>query len=196
MIPANDIQKMKDSYYKSEFSKRFYDFEKASPKIDIKDIIATSIRERDSNAFSMAMDLGFHFKFFEEESKANDTERNEICSMIGYTIEQYWHNEHENIVEVLQMMHSPAAVEPLRRAVFTKPPLLVETDDADGLSRKAIWGLGKLILPVRGGPVDAAARKAAFQELTKLANHPDTVVAARANEQLERFAASGLDLSA
>ena len=127
--------------------------------------------------------------------RGSAAERSSLCALLAEALEGDWHVIHEDLVMSLEDLRHVDAVAPLHRAVFAKPPVLDEIDGADALSRKAVWAMGKLVLPVRAEvPIDPVAKAGAVRVLRDLAACSDPVVAERAQSQFRRFAARGIIL--
>jgi len=86
-----------------------------------------------------------------------------------------WHFAHEDVVEGLDTLRSPQAVDALERAAWWVPPYL-EFDEYRALARKAVWALGAI-----PGPE-------ARQALTGLLDAEDSIVREGARAQLARRA--------
>src|SRR5262245_29089389 len=62
-----------------------------------------------------------------------------LCRLVG----DDWHYSHEDVVEALDGLRTPDAVEVLFRATQWTPKSL-EYDDSRALAVKAVWALGKI----------------------------------------------------
>jgi hypothetical protein len=122
-----------------------------------------------------------------EAYDAHSPEDLECALLIGFTfgfgpghreilsnlIEADWHHSHEDIVEALDTLRSPDAVDALFRATQWIPKSL-EYDEGRALAVKAIWALGKI-------PGCESQAK-----LEMVARSDDPVVRETALEQLDR----------
>jgi hypothetical protein len=109
-----------------------------------------------------ALIIGFAFGFA--------TAHKEILSRL---IDVDWHNSHEDVVEALDELRTPDAVDALFRATQWIPKSL-EYDDSRALAVKAIWALAKLTVPEAETKLEiiarsnsAVLRKAAIEQLQR-----------------------------
>ena len=91
-----------------------------------------------------------------------------------------WHGSHENVIEALDRLRLPEAVDVFHRAALIRWPYR-EEDEFRTLAVKAIYALGKIATP---------AAVAALSEMAALtAEEEDEPLARNAREQLEWLAA-------
>lgn len=180
-------QKIIDTYMMNTFEHRFNNMESKISIESIYLIIKKAIVDKDKYLLSIALDVGFHFEIFDELKSANPKIIARMCKMASVLIEQSWHSEHENIVEILSNTGAKLAIEPIVKAVFAKPKILVEMDEDDNLSRRAIWALGKMIAPIDRKKIDSDAAYCAFDALIKLSHNVDPVISERSRKQIERI---------
>ncbi|MGV2074219.1 MULTISPECIES: HEAT repeat domain-containing protein [Rhizobium/Agrobacterium group] len=125
--------------------------------------------------------------FYEVSTKAENQVCEEVIDLIGKAIEQQWHGAQEDLVSELEHFPHVKTVEWLRTIIEAEPPILANLDDADSLSRKAIWALGKMASPLKKRPVDPNVRSAAIIALKRLMDHSNQTIAERARKQLHRI---------
>jgi hypothetical protein len=120
--------------------------------VDRRDGLETTLALYVCGAFGLTMD---HLELFVELASAE------------------WHRSHEDLANGLAALRTPAAVDALYHLAWWIPGYL-DWDEGRGLSRKAIWTLGKT-----PGPE-------AERALRRLLDEPDEIVVAYAKKQLAR----------
>lgn len=88
--------------------------------------------------------------------------------------ESSWHTRHEDVVQALQRLRPPDAVEVLERVAGTKPDYLAY-DELDGLARKCTWALADI------GTPEARA------SLERLAESPESNLTSYARRRLDNW---------
>ncbi|MBB4132439.1 hypothetical protein [Xanthomonas sp. 3075] len=132
--------------------------------------------------------LGPRQSFYGVAKRGDHAVVEESVDLITDILLQPWHGAHEDLVAELEHFPHLKTVETLRHMVEMKPPVLAQIDQADALSRRAIWGLGKMALPLDARQSDPEVADAAVNALRRLLHHPDHSVVERARKQLDRIA--------
>lgn len=97
-----------------------------------------------------------------------------LAGPLASALEGTWHTRHEDVVNALQELRDPGTVDALFRAATIRHEYL-EFDDGRALARKCTWALADI------GTAEARSK------LTELADGPDEIVAAYAQERLARW---------
>jgi len=109
-----------------------------------------------------------------------------LLDLVTEVLLQTWHGAHEDFVAELEAFPFLKTITALKQTVDLSSTILAQTEDADGLSRKAIWALGKMALPLDGRQIDPEVKRAAEHVLHELLHYPDQSVVERAQKQLDR----------
>jgi hypothetical protein len=118
---------------KDEFARR-YPSALVSDKLDVH-LLEESFEKRDAEVVACAMLVGFSFGFTHEHVGI-------LCRLLDVD----WHHNHEDIVEALDGLRAPEAINALFRATQWVPKYL-DYDDCRALGVKALWALWKLKQP-------------------------------------------------
>ena len=95
-------------------------------------VLEDAYRAQDAEDLQCALIVGFAFGFASEQT-----------DILRRLVEADWHYSHEDVVEALDGLRTPDAVDALFRATQWIPKSL-EYDDSRALAVKAIWALGKI----------------------------------------------------
>jgi hypothetical protein len=125
-------------------------------------VLEDAYRAQNAEDLQCALIIGFTFGFAPDHQ-----------DILRRLVDVDWHYSHEDIVEALDGLRTPDAVDALYRATQRIPKSL-EYDDSRALAVKAIWALGKI-----PGPE-------AETKLETLARSGDAILQRTAGEQLER----------
>jgi hypothetical protein len=98
-------------------------------------LLEESYRAQDARNLSCALMVGFIFGFGREHLDI-------LCRLV----DEDWHINHEDVVDVLDKLRRPETVDALFRATQWVPEYL-KFDDNRALAVKAIWALWKLQTP-------------------------------------------------
>lgn len=124
--------------------------------------------------------------FMQVADRGGSAAVDQLIDLVTELLLQTWHGAHEDFVTELEAFPFLKTVTALKQVVDLTPPILAQTDEADGLSRKAIWALGKMASPLDGRPIDPEVKRAAENALRELLHHPDQQLVTRAQKQLDR----------
>lgn len=85
-----------------------------------------------------------------------------------------WHEQHENIIMILQKIHSPLSVEYIKKAISLKPQYL-NWDDNFAFEVKCIWTLGY---------IKTSEAQIALEQIVQ---DPNEILSQNAKNQLKRM---------
>ncbi|NSZ16352.1 hypothetical protein [Agrobacterium vitis] len=171
------------------YKKTILEFLNSNDTINVFPFLLRLASQRQNEALMDALTsvAGTNNIFYEISNKAENQVYEEVIDLIGEALEQHWHGAHEDFVSELEHFPHVKTVDLLRTIIETEPPIAANVDDADSLSRKAIWALGKMASPLEKRPVDPDVRSAAIITLRQLMDHSDRIVVERVRQQLHRI---------
>ena len=156
---------------------------------DVNQLLEVALARRSESLIDAISSVFGRGQFFHRiAARGGSAAVDDLIDLVTEVLLQTWHGAHEDFVLELEAFPFLKTITALKQMADLTPTMLAQMGDADGLSRKAIWALGKMASPLDGRQIDPEVKRAAENALRKLLHHPDQHVVARVQKQLDRVA--------